>query len=68
MLGVGATLPKKNFLLPPPPACRELEGSRTSRFSGSTSERVRTINRFAKALGSVAGRRLTYDELTGKRA
>jgi hypothetical protein len=49
-------------------ACNVLGGSRTSRLSGSTGREGEDKDRFARALGSVAGRRLTYDELTDKQA
>lgn len=41
-----------------------LDGFRTSRLSGSTSERVRIKIGSLRRLG--AWRRLAYDELTGK--
>ena len=43
--------------------CFSLQDRRASRFNEREGE---DKDRFAKTLGSVAGRRLTYDELTGK--
>jgi hypothetical protein len=48
--------------------CMEGRRGRQDRRDGHRGQgrRGEDADRFAKALGNVAGRRLTYDELTGK--
>jgi hypothetical protein len=47
-------------------ACNELDGLQDEQALRFNDREDEDKDRFAKTLGSVAGRRITYDELTGK--
>jgi len=47
-------------------ACNKLGGLQNEQAFSFNELEGKDAERFAKTLGSVAGRRVTYDELTGK--
>ena len=67
MVGVPKPMAGREFMSPPPHSAPTMSSRNEQAFR--FNERVgEDADRIARTLGSVAGRRLTYDEFTDKQA